>query len=112
MVCFQQSSENCHLGGITPCFEHHEQCKRLQTVESSVHKVALLECPNVGMIEMRLDLCLWIEKEKLVFSATVHGPSEMSYHKDVVGLWDLSSNAEQLHQVVELTVNVSADCDR
>ena len=34
------------------------------------------------------------------------------YHEDVVCLGDLSSDAEELHQIVELSVNVSADCDR
>ena len=30
-------------------------------------------------------------------------------HEDIVGLWAVSADAEQLHQVVELTVNIAAN---
>jgi hypothetical protein len=40
------------------------------------------------------------------------GYVDAPYHEDVVCLGDLSSDTEELHQIVELSVNVSTDCDR
>ena len=31
-------------------------------------------------------------------------------HEEIVRLWDLSSDSEQLHQIVELTMDVTTDC--
>lgn len=32
-------------------------------------------------------------------------------HEHIAGLWTLTAYLEKLHQVVELTMNVSTDCD-
>ena len=31
-------------------------------------------------------------------------------HEEIVGVWRLASDPEQLHQIMELTVNISAHC--
>lgn len=39
------------------------------------------------------------------------GPQGLQTHKEVVGVGIWATNLEQLHQVMELAVDVAADCD-
>jgi hypothetical protein len=49
--------------------------------------------------------CFYVQSEHIATSA-------QRTHKEVVGIRVRSTNAEQLHQIMELSVNVAADCDR
>jgi hypothetical protein len=66
-------------------FETEEEEERLERVEAAVNKVA---CPFVSSSD-----------DASVVSHT---------HEEVVCVWDIAANAEQLHEVMKLTVNISA----
>ncbi|KAL9581969.1 MAG: hypothetical protein Q9212_003570, partial [Teloschistes hypoglaucus] len=65
--------------------------------------VASYECDAIWISDFEA------EEEEEAFEG-VEPPVDEIAHEEVVGVWDVSADSEELHQVVELAVDVAAYC--
>lgn len=102
--------ETVHLGDLTRFMISSEDSDSARVSDFQSYKKG----HSLNRVITSINVITYIERlESRSNSGRVSGVYGQEHtHEEVVGIWIWSTNSEQLHQVMKLTMNISADSDR